>query len=100
MAQKTRHWFIFRLEKDLKSDYEKQYGRMAVDEVIESLVDLRGFLHHHTSKRKDIWHPEDHYEFTLDAVFLYALATDIAFVHYKDHVSSEETIEAYKGQFT
>ena len=43
-------------------------------EILKKIVELRGFLHHHTLKRKDIWHPEDHNKYETDAHFFQAVA--------------------------
>jgi hypothetical protein len=46
-------------------------------DVIEKLVKLRGFLHHHTSKRKGIWHPEKQEKFLIEAWALQFIVFDI-----------------------
>lgn len=77
----------------------KKYAGMSVDKIIEHIVELRGFLHHHTAKRKDIWHPEDHKRYESEALLLrsisccVALETSLAFL-YKRHV-----MEAYVRAF-
>lgn len=38
-------------------------------DVLASLVDLRGFLHHHSAKRKDNWDPDGHDAYRVPAIF-------------------------------
>jgi hypothetical protein len=52
---------------NLKADYEKRYRGLTPAEVTDHLVELRGFLHHHTAKWADIWHPDDHEKYQVDA---------------------------------
>lgn len=49
-----------------------------VDSLVDYIVDKRGFLHHHTSKRKDIWHPSHQDEYRLDAFMYQAVAFAVA----------------------
>lgn len=72
----------------------KKYKAMSTEDIIEHIVGLRGFLHHHTAKRKDIWHPEDHQKYELEAHLLQAISFHIAikmslYYIYKKHVMEE-----------
>jgi len=65
--------------KELLPKFTQYYQGKPIGEVVERIVELRGFLHHHTSKRKGIWHPEDHEAHELDAIVFQNIAFGIAF---------------------
>lgn len=54
----------------IRAQFEQSYGRMGVEEAVERIIELRGYLHHHAAKRRDIWHPEDQRRYEVDALFL------------------------------
>lgn len=54
--------------------YNSRYRNRTVEEVIDSLTDLRGLLHHQSQTRKQNWHPAMPDEFKVDAYFLCAAA--------------------------
>jgi hypothetical protein len=47
-----------------------EYATKTPEEYLEHVVDLRGFLHHHSSKNKRAWNPIDEAAFELDAILL------------------------------
>lgn len=57
-------------ESFLRQDFAKKFAPMSVSQYISHIVELRGFLHHHTHKRRDIWHPENQEKYQLDALIL------------------------------
>lgn len=63
----------------LKNEFDKKYKDKSPEEIIDQLIDLRGFLHHHTSKRKEIWHPENQSKFEIDARIFQLICYEIAF---------------------
>jgi hypothetical protein len=56
-------------------------------------------LHHHTAKRRDIWHPEKHKEYEMEAIFLQELCFKIAFKVYEEIVFNEDTVTKYRATF-
>jgi hypothetical protein len=48
--------------------------KMTVIEYIDHIVELRGFLHHHTQRRKGIWSPEKQERYEADACFMQSVA--------------------------
>lgn len=54
----------------LRSAFEERYSGRSSAEITDSFVDLRGFLHHHSSKRPDAWHPADQQSYHFDAEFI------------------------------
>lgn len=83
-------------EKTLLVEFEKKFQNKSIDDVLEYIVDLRGFLHHHTLKRKDIWHPEDHNRFKLDSFVLQAICFEIAFHLSGKYIFDKEIKQKYQ----
>ncbi len=80
-------------------NFIKKFGAMSVDSIIEYIVDLRGFLHHHTGKRKDIWHPEDHKRYQLDAFLLQSIAFRVSMEMCLGYFCRPKVLEAYSRAF-
>nr|MDA3895450.1 hypothetical protein [Desulfobacteraceae bacterium] len=64
---------IFKKRKDLYADFVKKYVNRKEKEIIENIIDLRGFLHHHSAKNKKIWHPAEQRKFEVDALVLHQI---------------------------
>jgi hypothetical protein len=47
--------------------------------ILKHIVERRGFLHHHTGKKHDIWHPERQERFDAEAKFLQDVCHQIAY---------------------
>lgn len=45
------------------------YLKASVKTVLEQMFEVRGFLHHHSSKRASVWHPERQEAHHVDAIF-------------------------------
>lgn len=63
--------------RDNPADLERfnnRYRNRTVEEVIDTLTDLRGLLHHQSQTRKQNWHPASPEQFKVDAYFLCAAA--------------------------
>jgi hypothetical protein len=56
------------LSEDLANQVSEKFKGFDVDRLIDYMVDLRGFLHHHTSKRKNMWHPSRQGDYNVDAL--------------------------------
>jgi hypothetical protein len=80
-------------------EYEQRYRDKSVDDAIDEIVELRGFLHHHSARRPDTWHPEDHARFESEALLLSSIAMDVAFVVAKQSVFDAETVREYQEAF-
>lgn len=77
----------------------KKYKSMSVDDIIKDIVELRGFLHHHTTKRKDIWHPEDHRRYKSEALLLQSISFCIAMKTSLTYLYKKHVMEAYAKMF-
>ena len=80
-------------------EFIKKYGAMSVEDIVEHVVELRGFLHHHTGKRKGIWHPEDHRRYQLEALLLQSIAFSVAMETCLDYLDRPEVLENYARAF-
>jgi hypothetical protein len=54
--------------------FNNRYRNRTVEEVIDTLTDLRGLLHHQSQTRQQKWHPASPEQFKVDAYFLCAAA--------------------------
>lgn len=66
-----------RVEPTLFNEFNQKYVNKKREEIVKDIVKLRGFLHHHTVKRKDIWHPASQREYKVDALALLNLCHHI-----------------------
>lgn len=82
----------------IQESFALTYASKTSTEIIKHLVQLRGNLHHHTSRKSGIWHPADHVRFGADAYFLQQLCLDIAFAIASPTLLNEETARDYKVQ--
>ena len=69
----------------------EKYISKSPAQIAESLVDLRGQLHHHSLKDKTRWHPERHDDFLADALFLEQVCFHVGFDLFSSEVFSKES---------
>jgi hypothetical protein len=55
--------------RNLFNEFSEKYLRRNED-FVKHIVDLRGFLHHHTLQKKNIWHPSKQKKHKVDALTL------------------------------
>jgi hypothetical protein len=84
-------------DKKLSQIYKQKIASKSIEEIIAYIVDLRGFLHHHTVKNRRIWHPDNQNEYKTEALFLLSLCFNVAMKIFCDLVQSEETKEVYES---
>lgn len=82
-------------DQRIQAAYDATYKDKSPPEVISHIVKLRGFLHHHSKDRKDIWHPDEHVRFGADAYFLQHVCFAVAFSLVEHHVFSKKTALKY-----
>jgi len=66
-------------DKRTRKQFANIYAKMTVEEALDRIVELRGYLHHHTTKRRDNWHPDDQRRYEVDALFLQSVAYNAVF---------------------
>jgi hypothetical protein len=84
-----------RSNKTLLKEYREKYVNKTKEEIIEHIVDLRGFLHHHTLKKKDIWHPSKQRTFKVDALTLLKICHHIALKRTISVLFKQERVEEF-----
>jgi len=93
--------FFLHVQKDTRNipGYSENLKGKTPQEIIHHLVSLRGFLHHHSQKRKDIWHPDDHFRFGAEAIFLQHLCHAIAFGLASPYLYREPVMQEYQAMY-
>ncbi len=82
----------------IEATFRQTYSNKSANEVISHLVQLRGELHHHTSRKSGTWHPMDHLRFGADAYFLQQLCMGIAFWIVNPTLFGPEAVSAFHAQ--
>lgn len=72
------------------------YGNLSVEECIEKIIALRGYLHHHTSQRGGMWHPDEQIRYEADALFLQRIAFNVVFAMASEYLWDSGVIRAYE----
>lgn len=82
----------------IQASFNAIYLGKQYEEIVSHLVDLRGQLHHHTSRKKGVWHPMDHVRFGADAYFLQHVCFGIAFSALEATMFNDETASNFQRQ--
>jgi len=80
----------------INEQFEKVYGKVDIEESIKNIIKLRGYLHHHTSKRRDIWNPEDQGRYEMEALFLQSVTYNVVFEISKPYLWDKSVVSAYE----
>lgn len=89
-------FFLESIPERLKSLYKEKYLSKSHGELIEYIVNLRGFLHHFSTKRKENWHPDKQDEFRLEAIFLSKLTYNLLFSEMSQKLNNDEVVTKYQ----
>lgn len=84
-------------ENRLEQKYSTSFSGKTAEQILDSLIDLRGLLHHHSSKDKHRWDPEGHQEFKLEAKLIERIAFGIVFDLSEPFVFNQTTVDAFLG---
>lgn len=91
------------ISPNLKADSKKlkqlkeKYLEETKEKILEHIIDIRGFLHHHTLKRKDIWHPATQKDYEVDAEVLLAICHYILSKKVVDVLFKEDRLNEFHG---
>lgn len=77
--------------------FEGSYRKLSADDAIEKMVELRGCLHHHTSRRRNIWNPEEQHCYEVDALFFQAVTYNVIFEIAEPYLWSKDVVQAYEN---
>lgn len=64
---------------DEEAHIAEHYREKSPSDIVDHLVRLRGFLHHHAPRHPKAWHPEGHSRYRIDALLLQEVAYHICF---------------------
>ncbi len=76
LAEARSQFFEILQSEDVTKKFREKYGDPKDEEVVQTIVDLRGQLHHQSIKRIN-WHPSLQKEFEMDADFLGAVCQSV-----------------------
>lgn len=51
-------------------EFKQKLSKKTPEQYLEHIVNLRGFLHHHSLGHKKIWNPTSEYEYEMDSILL------------------------------
>lgn len=86
-------------DANVRRVFQEKFHHLTVDEYLEHVVKLRGFLHHHTQRRKDIWHPENQGEYRIEAIILQEVVFNAIMSIAWPYFEEPEVLSQYKDQF-
>lgn len=79
-----------------REKYRSTYIGKSKEEILEHIIDRRGFLHHQSSSRKRNWSPHNDQEFAVDAFFLQMMSYKIIADFCIDKLFDENEFEGFK----
>lgn len=74
----------------LRNEFKRSFATLNVDQALEKIFDIRGFLHHHSNKNRDKWHPDKQLRFECEALFFERVALDVILRLAQPYVFSED----------
>ena len=83
------------LPSELRARYRRDYS-VSASEFITKIVKLRGFLHHHNTKRKDGWDPGKQSAYKLEAFMLQDICLKVAMGIINKPIFSDEMVSMYR----
>lgn len=84
---------LFISDPECATAFRKKYQGKTPEEIIASMVKLRGFLHHQSRKRRDGWHPEDQEAFKTEAVLFQVICLEVFYAITNPLVFAPEVTE-------
>lgn len=73
----------------------EKFGAYDADSLIDYIVDLRGFLHHHTARRRNMWHPSHQEDYLLDAAMFQQIALKVALGLVFTYLDDQRVMDEY-----
>lgn len=86
-------------EPALEKYFADNYKGKSPDQIIERIISVRGFLHHHNPKHPRMWHPERQKEYQVDGLILQGVCFTLAETISVGHICSQDSTDAYKKLF-
>ncbi len=63
--------------QETRKAFVERFQNLTEDSLLEYMVDKRGFLHHHTARRRGIWHPAQEEDWEIDAILIQGIALNV-----------------------
>jgi hypothetical protein len=83
--------------EDTWAEVRAKYIEKSDEEIIAKLVEMRGFLHHQSFKRKLNWSPMRQREYKADAVFLRYVCQQVLMEAACDILFADEALDQFKS---
>lgn len=80
----------------LITEYAENFLDKTCSEIIKGLVEVRGFLHHHTQRRADMWHPAKQREYHVESLIFLNICTRVLMDKVTPLLFEEETFKAFR----
>lgn len=82
---------------DIRTEFIDRINNSPVEEIIKKLVEVRGFLHHHTLKREGIWHPANQKDYRLDCLVLVNICQYVMSHRVLGHLFDDKVFDDFKN---
>lgn len=90
------HWLRSELHEEFRS--HSVYATKTFENYTDHFVDIRGKLHHHSSKNPNTWDPNQPGTFTLDAAVMGHIAYSVVFIRAFLFLEEPDVISSYEKQ--
>jgi hypothetical protein len=64
-------------DQKIRTEFVKKFQGLDEDSLIHYLVERRGFLHHHTARNRNAWHPAHEKDFEIDALIIQGITLQV-----------------------
>ena len=86
----------FSFDKKEQREFDRLFSGASPEEIVDEIVDLRGQLHHHALKRKEVWHPAEEERFRFQALCLQHITLKLGFLLVGDSVYSHNAAKQFE----
>ena len=64
-------------DQKIRMEFLKKFQSLDAERLIHYLVEKRGFLHHHTGRKRNNWHPAHEKEYEIDALMIQGITLQV-----------------------
>lgn len=90
--------YIYSLPTELREKFKIEYS-LTSQEFIKKIVKLRGFLHHHNTKRNNGWDPDKQTTYKLEAFLLQDICLNVSMEILDKTIFTDRIVNEYKKMF-
>lgn len=84
------------MRSHVRGEYERKFRSFSAHQYLAHVVEIRGFLHHHSQRRAGIWHPERQERYEADAFVLHEVASHVVYDLALAYFDEPEVIAAFR----